>query len=78
MNDLKLLIVDDVEDNRLILKAICRKMDGFEIREACDGIEAIESVEEWHPHIILMDVMMPRFDGFEASKIIKARYAETV
>lgn len=78
MDELKLLIVDDVEDNRLILKAICRKMDGFEVREACDGIEAIESVEEWHPHIILMDVMMPRLDGFEASKIIKGRYPETV
>jgi len=78
MNDIKLLIVDDVEDNRLILKAICRKIEGFEIREACDGIEALESVEEWHPHIILMDVMMPRLDGFEASKIIKKRYPETV
>ena len=78
MNELKLLIVDDVEDNRLILKAICQKLDGFEIREASDGIEAIESVEAWHPHIVLMDVMMPRLDGFEASKIIKARYPETV
>ncbi len=78
MGRLKLLIVDDVEDNRLVLKAICRKMEGFDIKEACDGIEAVEITDEWHPHIILMDVMMPRMDGFQASKIIKERYPETL
>lgn len=78
MEHLKLLIVDDVEDNRLILKAICRKMEGFEIREAKDGVEAIEAADEWRPNIILMDIMMPRLDGFEASKIIKERYPETI
>ncbi len=78
METLKLLIVDDVEDNRLILKAICRKMEGFDIKEACDGAEAVAITDEWHPHIILMDVMMPRMDGFQASKIIKERYPETL
>jgi CheY-like chemotaxis protein len=78
MKDLKLLIVDDVEDNRLVLHAICRKMDGFKIKEAVDGMDAITVCEEWHPDIILMDMMMPRLDGFEASKIIKSRFPETV
>lgn len=78
MKDLKLLIVDDVEDNRMVLHAICRKMEGFEIQEASDGIEAIELCAQWRPHIILMDVMMPRLDGFEASKIIKSRFPDTI
>jgi len=78
MGHLKLLIVDDVEDNRLVLKAICRKMEGFEIREAEDGIEAVETVESWRPHIVLMDIMMPRMNGVEASQIIKERYPDTV
>lgn len=78
MSEIKLLIVDDVEDNRLVLHAICRKMEGFIIQEACDGLEAVAMSESWRPHIILMDVMMPNLDGFEASKIIKERYPETI
>ncbi|MDP1784283.1 MAG: response regulator, partial [Sulfuricurvum sp.] len=78
MGKLRLLIVDDYETNRALLQAICHKMEGFEIREAQDGIEAIDIVEDWHPHIILMDIMMPRLDGFEASKIIKKRYPEII
>lgn len=77
MGRIRLLIVDDVEDNRLVLKAICRKLEGFDIKEACDGVEAVEITDEWHPHIILMDVMMPRMDGFQASKIIKETHPET-
>ena len=78
MENLRLLIVDDIEDNRLVLNAICRKMEGFDIKEAVDGVDAITVCETWHPHIILMDVMMPNLDGFEASKVIKARFPETV
>jgi CheY-like chemotaxis protein len=78
MDTLKLLIADDVEENRTRLKEICLSMEGFEIREACDGIEAVEMADEWGPHIIIIDVMMPRLDGFQASKIIKERHPQTV
>jgi len=78
MSKLKLLIVDDVEDNRLVLRAICRKLENFEIKEAQDGLEAVEITQDWLPDIILMDVMMPRMDGYEASKIIKNLYPQTV
>ncbi|HEX5670970.1 MAG TPA: response regulator [Sulfuricurvum sp.] len=78
MDNIKLLIVDDVEDNRFVLRAICRKLEGFEIFEAVDGQDAVEKCDELRPHIILMDVMMPRMDGFQASKLIIERYPETI
>lgn len=78
MKNLRLLIVDDVEDNRLVLNAICRKIEGFDIQEAVDGIDAITTCDTWYPHIVLMDVMMPKLDGFEASKIIKSRHPEII
>lgn len=78
MKNLKLLIVDDIEDNRLVLKAICRKLENFEIKEAENGLEAVELTQEWLPDIILMDIMMPVMDGYEASKIIKNLYPKTV
>ncbi|HEX5330253.1 response regulator [Sulfuricurvum sp.] len=78
MNRLKLLIADDVAESREMLKMLAHKMDRFDIYEASDGIEAVQSVEEYHPHIVILDVMLSELDGFQASKQIKARHPETL
>lgn len=78
MNKLKLLIVDDSDVNRLLLRVICNNLEEFEIHEAVDGQDAVDQCEELHPDIILMDIMMPRMDGFQASKKIKERYPQTI
>lgn len=67
---MKVLIVDDEQANRLILQAMLRKSN-HEVIEACNGQEAIELFDECRPDLVLMDVMMPVMDGYEATRIIK-------
>ncbi len=68
---IKILITDDIEDNRIVLKTICKKLGNIEILEAGNGLEATRIVDTQEIDIVLMDVMMPVMDGFEATKIIK-------
>jgi len=68
----RILIVDDHEDNRELLVKMLSPL-GFRLQQATNGREAIEIWENWHPHLILMDVRMPVMDGYEATKEIKAR-----
>ena len=67
----RILIADDVEDNRELLVQILRPV-GFEVRLACDGEQAVNEFESWRPHLILMDVRMPVMDGREAIRRIRA------
>lgn len=67
----RLLIVDDNETNRDILQARL-STQGYEIVQAGDGEEALAAVAEHHPDLILLDVMMPKLDGIEACRLIKA------
>lgn len=69
--DVRVLIVDDIEDNRIILKSLCRKIDSITTYEAENGLQALERVSEGGIDIVLMDVMMPVMDGYEATKRIK-------
>lgn len=64
------LIVDDVEYNRLLLKTLLKKHD-LTIHEAVDGIHAIEMAKKVCPDIILMDIKMPRMDGYNATREIR-------
>ncbi|AVH73250.1 response regulator [Nostoc sp. 'Lobaria pulmonaria (5183) cyanobiont'] len=58
------LIVDDDPFIRLILRN-CLEREGYQIAEAENGIEAINLFEQLHPHIVLLDAIMPDMDGFE-------------
>jgi PAS domain S-box-containing protein len=67
----RVLIADDVEDNRQLLAQLLAPV-GFEIRLATNGAEAVHEFEEWRPHLILMDFRMPVMDGHEAIRRIRA------
>ncbi len=66
-----ILIVDDNEQNLELIQAYLEGL-GCTIRTAADGHEAVRAVEEAHPDIILLDVMMPRMSGFQACQRIKS------
>ncbi|WP_457644699.1 HD domain-containing phosphohydrolase [Persephonella sp.] len=66
-----ILIVDDDAQNRMLLKFFCKKW-GFNVIECKNGAEAVNRVTEENVDIILMDLMMPKLDGFSALKVLKS------
>ena len=66
----RILVVDDNRDSADSM-AMLLKLLGNEVRTAHDGIEAVEAAEEFRPEVILMDVGMPRLNGYEATRRIR-------
>lgn len=67
---MKLLVVDDEELIRNVIKEYA-KIENYEVDEASDGDEAVEKALENDYDVIIMDIMMPKRDGFSAIKEIK-------
>jgi two-component system, cell cycle response regulator DivK len=65
-----LLLVEDNEDNRIIYCTVLRHL-GYEVIEAQDGVEAVELARTVSPDLILMDISIPRLDGWEATRILR-------
>src|ERR1700748_338738 len=65
------LVVDDVPDNVDILQ-MRLESQGYEVVTAGDGVEALEKTRELRPDLVLLDIMMPKLDGIETVKQLKA------
>ena len=65
------LVVDDVAANRELLEAYLIDL-GYDVRQARDGWEAIETIEHNEPDLVLLDIEMPRLDGLEVCRRLKA------
>jgi two-component system cell cycle response regulator len=63
-----------VDDNKITTKLLNRYLTpaGYTVKEAYDGIECLEKVQEELPDAIVLDVMMPRLDGYETVKRLKS------
>jgi len=69
----RILVVDDTAANVRLLERLL-VLEGYSVYSAEDGQAAIEMVMREHPDLVLMDVRMPRCDGFEACRILKERH----
>ncbi len=69
---MKILVVEDDADARTILQTFL-KAKGHEIVTASDGLEGLQQFERAKPELILLDVMMPKMDGWEVLESIRAQ-----
>ena len=65
-----MLLVEDNEDNRIIYCTVLRHL-GYEVIEAQDGVQAVELARTVRPDLILMDISIPRMDGWQATRILR-------
>jgi CheY-like chemotaxis protein len=66
----KILIVEDYKDTRDFMKLLL-EVSGYDVLEAADGYEAVETVKEQFPDLVLMDISLPSMDGLTATQIIR-------
>jgi DNA-binding response OmpR family regulator len=71
----KILVVDDEESIRAGLVDNF-ELEGYTVASAADGDAALSAVEDFHPQIVLLDVMLPQKDGFEVCRILRNKYPD--
>jgi putative two-component system response regulator len=70
----RILVVDDIEQNRRLLKALLTPV-GYEIIEAANGDDALSAIHHCNVDLVLLDIMMPGIDGIEVCRRIKSNRA---
>jgi PAS domain S-box-containing protein len=74
----RILVVDDNKDSARSMAKLLQ-LHGNEVRTAHDGLEAVEAAKEFRPEVILMDVGMPRLNGYEAThRIREQRWGQSI
>jgi diguanylate cyclase (GGDEF)-like protein len=69
-SDRKILVVDDDKDTLNLVSAAVH-WEGYQVKVAASGKEALKSIEEWQPHLVLLDVNMPELDGIKTLKKLR-------
>lgn len=67
----RILIVDDLNSSRVLIESILRSAGFTQLVTAADGVEAIEAIREETPDMLVLDIVMPRMDGFEVCRHVR-------
>ena len=67
----RILVVDDDKNTRLFLRAVLEGA-GYTVSEACNGEDALSVMDTAHVDLVVLDVMMPKMDGYEFTRILRA------
>lgn len=71
---LKVMVIDDSKTIRRTAETLLKNV-GCEVITAIDGFDALAMIVDHHPHIIFVDIMMPRLDGYQTCALIKSNRA---
>ena len=74
---LRVLVADDERDTADSLFRILYH-EGYEVRAAYDGAEALQVAREFHPDVVILDIGMPQVSGYDVARALRARYAGVV
>lgn len=74
-NPIEILLVEDNDLNRKIVSQMLINY-GFQVREASNGLECLQLLQDAHIDLILMDMQMPVMDGYEATRLIRETFSE--
>ena len=67
---MKVLVIDDDKFTRTLLESKLRQ-ENIDVALASDGDEGIQKVKEWKPDVIVLDLILPKRDGFELLEVLK-------
>lgn len=71
----RVLIADDDRDGALTLATLL-ELEGYEVRTTHGGEEALDVARAFKPHVVLLDIGMPKVTGYDAARRLRQRYAE--
>ena len=75
--DIRVVVVDDQLDAADMLAAAL-ELDGYEVQTATSGERALPLIEQFRPHMVLLDVNMPGMDGRELTRQLRERYGDAM
>jgi twitching motility two-component system response regulator PilG len=70
LNGLRVMVIDDSKTIRRTAETLLSR-EGCSVMVAVDGFEALAMISDYQPHIVFVDIMMPRLDGYQTCALIK-------